>query len=73
MRVDLGSFGLKVIVTGGPPINMSDYESEIDIFKEPDGYREAEKPHTHQSFTSRHGKSITVRLVGQNPLWVRIF
>ena len=49
---------------------MSSDEDEVDIFKEPDDYYEAEKPPTFVKHQTSDGKTLTLRLVGHNPLWV---
>ena len=41
-----------------------------DLFREPEGYYEAEKPATLVEYTSPQGRSYRLRLVGHNPLWV---
>ena len=49
---------------------MSDDELGIDIFKEPDGFYEAEKAPTMETHTMLSGEMLTLRLVGHSPLWV---
>ncbi|KAI9694698.1 MAG: nicotinamide n-methyltransferase [Bathelium mastoideum] len=48
---------------------MSEDDFGIDMFKEPDGFYEAEKPHTTETHTMISGKALTLRLVGHSPLW----
>ncbi|KAL9078287.1 MAG: hypothetical protein Q9157_002802 [Trypethelium eluteriae] len=48
---------------------MLDVEDGIDIFKEPDGFYEVEKPGTTETHTMRSGEVLTLRLVGHSPLW----
>lgn len=41
------------------------------MFQEPEGYLQKEKSPTFQSFALDDGKELNLRLVGNNPLWVR--
>lgn len=43
----------------------------IDLFQEPTDYYEPEKPATFTEFKLKTGQTLTLRLVGHNPLWVR--
>lgn len=47
-------------------------EGGLDLFQEPNDYYEPEKQATSASHQLLSGKELTVRLVGHNPLWVRI-
>ncbi|KAF2140616.1 uncharacterized protein K452DRAFT_309742 [Aplosporella prunicola CBS 121167] len=47
----------------------SDDEGGLDLFREPDGYFEPEKPPTFASHRLVSGEELRVRLVGHNPLW----
>jgi len=52
---------------------MSDDGGEVgDLFQEPTDYYEEPKPATYFDHTFANGKSLKLRLVGQNPLWVCI-
>lgn len=54
---------------------MSDHGEEDVVngmFEEPEGYREQEKPFTYESFRLEDGRVLRLRLVGSNPLWVRL-
>ncbi|KAI9784604.1 MAG: nicotinamide n-methyltransferase [Geoglossum umbratile] len=42
---------------------------DVDIFQEPDEYFAPPKPKTYTEHTLQSGEKITVRLVGQSPLW----
>ncbi len=42
-----------------------------DLFNEPDGYYQPEKPATFVEHTLQSGQQLHLRLVGHNPLWVR--
>lgn len=49
----------------------SDGEDQaLDLFNEPDGYYEAEKPPTTVTHRTQDGRELQLRLVGHNPLWV---
>jgi len=41
-----------------------------NMFQEPQGYREAERPATYAEHTLLSGETLRLRLVGHNPLWV---
>ncbi|KAI9823754.1 MAG: nicotinamide n-methyltransferase [Thelocarpon impressellum] len=51
------------------PTDELDGDIQADIFKEPDGYYEPEKPPTQVCHTLLSGEAVTLRLVGHNPLW----
>ena len=40
------------------------------MFREPEGYREAERSPTFTEYHMRSGEVLSLRLVGHNPLWV---
>ena len=48
----------------------SDEDEGLALFKEPDGYYPPEKQHTFATHTTLNGQTLTLRLVGRNPLWV---
>lgn len=50
--------------------DRSDEEENLDLFNEPAGYYEPEKEHTFVEHTTLNGQSLSLRLVGHNPLWV---
>ena len=50
----------------------SDDEGGLDLFQEPADYFEPEKEATFATHKLLSGKEFTVRLVGHNPLWVRL-
>lgn len=47
----------------------SDSEETLDLFQEPEGYFRPEQKPTEAQYESRRG-TMTMRLVGHNPLWV---
>lgn len=47
----------------------SDEEESLDLFKEPDDYYQPEKDHTYVKYTTLNGQTLSLRLVGHNPLW----
>lgn len=51
--------------------DVDDHDVEIDIFQEPEGFRQEEKPASFAEHTLSSGEVLKVRLVGFNPLWVR--
>lgn len=51
---------------------MSDEEGGLDLFQEPADYFEPEKEATFATHKLLSGEEFTVRLVGHNPLWVRL-
>lgn len=54
---------------------MSDSENEggdaTGLFDEPAGYYQPEPEATFATHSLRSGKTLSLRLVGKNPLWVR--
>jgi hypothetical protein len=50
----------------------SDDEGGLDLFQEPADYFKPEKEATLATHKLLSGKDFTVRLVGHNPLWVRL-
>ena len=48
----------------------SDEDEGLALFKEPDGYYLPEKQHAYVTHTTLHEQTLTLRLVGHNPLWV---
>jgi hypothetical protein len=50
----------------------SDDEGGLDLFQEPADYFEPEKEATFATHRLLSGKEFPVRLVGHNPLWVRL-
>jgi hypothetical protein len=52
---------------------MSDPESiDVDLFQEPTDYYRPEAEATFATHTLRSGERLRLRLVGHNPLWVRL-
>ena len=47
-------------------------EDEIagGMFDEPEGFRQPEKACAHESYQLKDGRTLSLRLVGSNPLWV---
>ena len=50
--------------------NGSDDLPSLDLFKDPEGFYQPEKPPTSTSYLMKSGRCITLRLVGHSPLWV---
>lgn len=50
----------------------SDDEGELGLFAEPEGYYQPEKQPTFASHAMQDGRELTLRMVGHNPLWVRL-
>lgn len=48
-----------------------DFENDASLFKEPDDFYQQEKPPTFVEYTLVDGRTLKLRLVGHNPLWVR--
>lgn len=48
----------------------SDNDETIDLFQEPEGYYQKEKQPTQVEHRTLDGQTLTLHLVGQNPLWV---
>ena len=46
-------------------------DDAIDIFQEPQGYYQPNKPSKFTEFELQDGRIISLRLVGESPLWVR--
>lgn len=44
--------------------------ASLDIFQEPEGFYQPEKPATFTTYTLKTGQAIELRLVGHSPLWV---
>ena len=55
-------------------VSDSDEPVALDaaLFHEPDGYYEPEKPPTYAEHTLLSGEVLKLRLVGHDPLWVKI-
>ena len=47
----------------------SDSDVALDLFADPEGFYEPEKPPTFVTHTLSSGKELRLRLVGHNPLW----
>lgn len=50
----------------------SDDEGDLGLFAEPEGYYQPEKQPTFASHAMQDGRELTLRMVGHNPLWVRV-
>lgn len=42
----------------------------VDLFHEPEGYFQPEKPATFTTYALKNGRVLNLRLVGHSPLWV---
>jgi len=51
----------------------SDEEGDLGLFAEPEGYYQPEKQPTFASHAMQDGRELTLRMVGHNPLWVRVY
>ncbi|GAB7365585.1 hypothetical protein MBLNU230_g6656t1 [Neophaeotheca triangularis] len=49
--------------------SSDDQGADLDIFQEPEGFREPEKQPTFAQHRMLDGRDLNVRLVGHNPLW----
>lgn len=49
----------------------NDELGSLDLFQDPEGFYEPDKPATFTSYSLRSGRRIELRLVGHSPLWVR--
>ena len=47
-------------------------DGDLGIFKEPEDFYQPEKPPTTASHTMLSGQELTLRFVGQSPLWVGV-
>ena len=54
------------------PSDGEDTDEGLDIFVEPEGYFEPEKAPTYEEYQLRDGRTLNLRLVGHNPLWVSL-
>ena len=50
----------------------SDDEGELGLFAEPEGYYQPEKEPTFAKHKMQDGTELSLRMVGHNPLWVRM-
>ena len=50
----------------------NDDNDGLALFREPDDYYQTEKPATTDTVIMKDGRTITLRLIGHSPLWVRI-
>ena len=48
----------------------SDSDVAVDIFQEPLDYFQPEKEHTFVEYPLKNSQKLSLRLVGQSPLWV---
>ena len=48
----------------------SDSDVAVNIFQEPSDYFQPEKGHTFVEYTLKNSQKLSLRLVGQSPLWV---
>jgi len=52
------------------PDSDSEEEGYSDIFTEPEGFREAEKQPTFETYRLRDGRELSLRMIGHSALWV---
>jgi EEF1A N-terminal glycine/lysine methyltransferase len=50
-----------------------DDDLPLDVFEEPSGYYQPEKPHTFAHYTLKSGRTLSLRLLGFSPLWVNFY
>lgn len=50
--------------------SSGDDELPLDVFQEPADYYQPDKPHTFVQYTLQSGSTLSLRLLGQSPLWV---
>jgi hypothetical protein len=51
-------------------IGEGDSEESLDLFREPSGYYQPEKPPTFVTYQLESGQELSLRLIGHSPLWV---
>lgn len=54
-------------------IDDEDFDNDASLFREPEDFYQQDKPPSFVEYTLANGKSLKLRLVGHNPLWVRSF
>ena len=52
------------------PHDSDGEDGGLDMFKDPEGFYEPERPATTVMHTTLSGRQLSLRLVGQSPLWV---
>jgi nicotinamide N-methyltransferase len=52
--------------------HSDDESGDLGLFAEPEGYYQPEKQPTFASHVMQDGRELTLRMVGHNPLWVRV-
>ena len=57
----------------GTSSDDDDSLSAANLFQEPEGFYQPEKPASFTTYTLRDGHLLNLRLVGHSPLWVRLF
>jgi hypothetical protein len=53
--------------------HSDDEGGDLGLFAEPEGYYQPEKQPTFASHAMQDGRELTLRMVGHNPLWVRVY
>lgn len=48
----------------------SDDLGSLNLFQDPEGFYESDKPATFTTYVMKSGRRINLRLVGHSPLWV---
>jgi hypothetical protein len=44
--------------------------ASLDLFQDPEGFYQPEKPATFTTYVMKNGRRLDLRLVGHSPLWV---
>lgn len=44
--------------------------ASLDLFQDPEGFYQPEKPATFTTYVMKNGRRLNLRLVGHSPLWV---
>ena len=53
--------------------HSDDEGGDLGLFAEPEGYYQPEKQPTFASHAMQDGRELNLRMVGHNPLWVRVY
>ena len=53
--------------------HSDDEGGDLGLFAEPEGYYQPEKQPTFASHAMPDGRELNLRMVGHNPLWVRVY
>lgn len=59
-----------LIMTDRDARDSDDEDAGLGMFEEPEGYRQPEKPPSTITHTTLSRQNLSLRLIGQSPLWV---